>query len=408
MRVVVVLSACHCWLLLLFQGTVRMEHQNLINDHSKKIVSSGISGSDGHKDAMLDLRSLALGQLLWVRGFKCSWWPAQVVDEKNISENIIVNDRIEGGVLVRFYGSYTYAWVDPFADLCKFRESFIENGSDHVKAFQKSLGEILLHIDVNKSSVQVDGMHKNSATSSQCNMSGGGEEPEKSQRQRKLKEKVTKTAKHDEAEQTSSQGKQKEVPKRGKVEETEKTQSLGKTKEKTPKSVKGGEPEQIQAQGKRKTKVLEREKGQKPVQIESEEKRKEKAPKAARSEEPEQIQSKGKRKSAEGEVEIESQGKGKGKIPKNVTDREFQSQGKRKENAIKCAKGEESEQTERKGKKNEKASSDGSQRSRGKTKEKVPYNAQDVREHGSEKTVRQIKLMRQLGLAAPAGSPFGV
>lgn len=79
---------------------------------------------------------------------------------KKLSENIIVNDRIEGGVLVWFYGSYTYAWVDPFLDLYKFSESFLENGFDNVKAFQKSLEEILLRIDVNKPSIQVDGMQK--------------------------------------------------------------------------------------------------------------------------------------------------------------------------------------------------------------------------------------------------------
>ncbi|KAJ0961201.1 hypothetical protein J5N97_000823 [Dioscorea zingiberensis] len=47
------------------------------------------------------------GDTLWTKVNGCSWWPAQVVSEKSISNKH--KRKAEDEVLVRLYGTYEYS-----------------------------------------------------------------------------------------------------------------------------------------------------------------------------------------------------------------------------------------------------------------------------------------------------------
>lgn len=145
---------------------------------------------------------LAPGRLLWAKMDQSPWWPVQIVDERTVSQNCIFNDPMKGGVLARFYGSCIYAWVDPFAYVSHFQESFKEKGSN-LSAFQKALEEeMLLRSKIVKSSVEPNGKSQYPETSTQHKKSGG-EEPA-------IKTATRKRTKPEDLKQSRSQGKQKE------------------------------------------------------------------------------------------------------------------------------------------------------------------------------------------------------
>lgn len=145
---------------------------------------------------------LAPGRLLWAKMDPSPWWPVQIVDERTVSQNCIFNDPIKGGVLARFYGSCIYAWVDPFAYVSHFQESFKEKGSN-LRAFQKALEEeMLLRSKIVKSCVEPNGKSQYPETSSQHNKSGS--------ELLTMKIFTRKRTKREDLKRSRSQGKQKE------------------------------------------------------------------------------------------------------------------------------------------------------------------------------------------------------
>eukprot|EP01018_Ginkgo_biloba_P029693 Gb_27018 [translate_table: standard] len=131
------------------------------NDHKLETMRSSTVSVPGdtclHKGKNLDLGCLAPGYMLWAKMNRSSWWPAQIVDERTVSEKNIVNQKIKGGVLIRFYGSYDFAWVDPLADLSQFEESFKEPNCNPLRVFQKALEEVLLQNKLKNTCKEQDG-----------------------------------------------------------------------------------------------------------------------------------------------------------------------------------------------------------------------------------------------------------
>ncbi|XVE55599.1 hypothetical protein DITRI_Ditri03aG0171900 [Diplodiscus trichospermus] len=78
--------------------------------------------NDGEeKSAALQLEGeVSLGEVIWVKLHENLWWPAQVVDDRSVSESCKPGNRSQGEVLVRLYGSYEYLYADPMKDYSEF------------------------------------------------------------------------------------------------------------------------------------------------------------------------------------------------------------------------------------------------------------------------------------------------
>ncbi|CAL0305595.1 unnamed protein product [Lupinus luteus] len=83
--------------------------------------------------------SLALGDMIWIRLRHGSWWPAQVVDAKNVNKSIKPRKRSPGEVLVRLYGSYKYSYVDPIHCKTNFETILKNNNGSYRDILQQSL-----------------------------------------------------------------------------------------------------------------------------------------------------------------------------------------------------------------------------------------------------------------------------
>ncbi|XP_039120672.1 PC4 and SFRS1-interacting protein-like isoform X2 [Dioscorea cayenensis subsp. rotundata] len=83
------------------------------------------------------------GDTLWTKVNGCSWWPAQVVNDKRISNRF--KRKAEGEVLVRLYGTYEYVSVDPVKSHSEFANKLKQENSKKHEVFQKALEEVLSH-----------------------------------------------------------------------------------------------------------------------------------------------------------------------------------------------------------------------------------------------------------------------
>ncbi|KAH7679607.1 Histone-lysine N-methyltransferase protein [Dioscorea alata] len=83
------------------------------------------------------------GDTLWTKVNGCSWWPAQVVNDKSISNRF--KRKAEGEVLVRLYGTYEYISVDPVKSHSEFANKLKQENSKKHEVFQKALEEVLSH-----------------------------------------------------------------------------------------------------------------------------------------------------------------------------------------------------------------------------------------------------------------------
>ncbi|XP_015885974.3 uncharacterized protein LOC107421278 isoform X2 [Ziziphus jujuba] len=83
--------------------------------------------------------------VIWVKIHKDSWWPAQVVDENSISACNKPCSRAAGQVLVRLYGSYTYLYVDPIKSLSEFNIILKQNDGCYRAIFLKALEQVNSH-----------------------------------------------------------------------------------------------------------------------------------------------------------------------------------------------------------------------------------------------------------------------
>ncbi|KAH7567670.1 hypothetical protein JRO89_XS07G0117300 [Xanthoceras sorbifolium] len=107
---------------------------------------------------------VALGDLLWVKLYGDSWWPAQVFDEDAVSESSKPGYRPAQAVLVRLYGSYEYLYVDPIKCHSEFEMVLKQNNGCCREIFEKALDQELLHFKSGrpkrKASASTDCIHK--------------------------------------------------------------------------------------------------------------------------------------------------------------------------------------------------------------------------------------------------------
>nr|XP_024402020.1 putative oxidoreductase GLYR1 isoform X2 [Physcomitrium patens] len=83
------------------------------------------------------------GQLVWAKFARFPWWPAEIINEKAVIPGTGGNKRINADVLVRFFGTYDYGWVDPKVGLSEFDVKLQERSKIKKKALQKGIEEAL-------------------------------------------------------------------------------------------------------------------------------------------------------------------------------------------------------------------------------------------------------------------------
>ncbi|XP_074279425.1 uncharacterized protein LOC141604816 [Silene latifolia] len=79
------------------------------------------------------------GDVIWVKHQGGSWWPAQIVDEKAVSNRNKPRRKRSEDVLVRLYGSYEYLFVDPVANLVEFDKVLKRHKGSHKEIIQEAL-----------------------------------------------------------------------------------------------------------------------------------------------------------------------------------------------------------------------------------------------------------------------------
>ncbi|XVE95193.1 hypothetical protein REPUB_Repub02eG0075300 [Reevesia pubescens] len=82
---------------------------------------------------------VSLGDLIWVKLHRSSWWPALVVDENSVSKSSKPGSRSEGEVLVRLYGSYEYLYADPMKYYSEFKMILEQNNGSCYDILDKAL-----------------------------------------------------------------------------------------------------------------------------------------------------------------------------------------------------------------------------------------------------------------------------
>ncbi|XP_024382345.1 uncharacterized protein [Physcomitrium patens] len=83
------------------------------------------------------------GQLVWAKFARFPWWPAEIINERAFQPGTGGNRRSNTDVLVRFFGTYDYGWVDPEVGLSEFDVKMQERSRIKKKAFQKGIEEAL-------------------------------------------------------------------------------------------------------------------------------------------------------------------------------------------------------------------------------------------------------------------------
>ncbi|XP_008787437.2 uncharacterized protein LOC103705492 isoform X2 [Phoenix dactylifera] len=85
---------------------------------------------------------LAPGNVVWAKTASHEWWPAEVLDERDILD--CTSNHHVGHVLVQLYGNHEPAWLDPVKDLSQFHYCFGERSKNPLEAFQDALKQALL------------------------------------------------------------------------------------------------------------------------------------------------------------------------------------------------------------------------------------------------------------------------
>ncbi|XVF36599.1 hypothetical protein REPUB_Repub19eG0071000 [Reevesia pubescens] len=97
--------------------------------------------NDGEEEsAVLKLEGeVSLGDLIWAKLNRNTWWPALVVDENSVSESFKPGNRSKGKVLVRLYGSYDYLYADLTKYYSEFKMVLEQNNGSFRDIFDKAL-----------------------------------------------------------------------------------------------------------------------------------------------------------------------------------------------------------------------------------------------------------------------------
>jgi len=83
------------------------------------------------------------GDLVWAKYARFPWWPAQIINERAVQPGKGGPRRTNADVLVRFFGTYDYGWVDPSVGLSEFDVKLQERSKIKKKALQKGVEEAL-------------------------------------------------------------------------------------------------------------------------------------------------------------------------------------------------------------------------------------------------------------------------
>ncbi|KAK6940242.1 PWWP domain [Dillenia turbinata] len=105
---------------------------------------------------------LILGDLIWVRQGGRTWWPALLVDENAVSSCNKPRNRSAGDVLVRLYGSYNYMYVNPTKCRSEFEKFLKRSNCSHAEIFRKALEQKLRRTKQHRSSNQDSSPTENS------------------------------------------------------------------------------------------------------------------------------------------------------------------------------------------------------------------------------------------------------
>ncbi|XP_058088525.1 uncharacterized protein LOC131235330 isoform X8 [Magnolia sinica] len=105
---------------------MEVKHLKNVGNHVGKDSEAATKGGD---DKLR--KEFTLGDIVWIKIYDSSWWPAQVVDENTIGGGEKIEKKMEGGVLTRLYGSYEYLYVDPM----KYHSEFENVGANNSTLF---------------------------------------------------------------------------------------------------------------------------------------------------------------------------------------------------------------------------------------------------------------------------------
>ncbi|XP_021903545.1 putative oxidoreductase GLYR1 isoform X2 [Carica papaya] len=110
---------------------------------SRSASGESNDGKEDREEAAADKLGgkVTLGDLIWVKVGKDTWWPAQVVDENTVTESNKPKNRPAGKVLVRLYGSYQHLYVDPIKCHSQFKIVLEQNNGSHRDIFDKALDQ---------------------------------------------------------------------------------------------------------------------------------------------------------------------------------------------------------------------------------------------------------------------------
>ncbi|XP_010935808.1 uncharacterized protein [Elaeis guineensis] len=86
---------------------------------------------------------LAPGNVVWAKTPSHEWWPAEVMDVRDILD--CTSNHHVSHVLVQLYGNHEPAWLDPVKDLSQFDYCFEERSKNPLEAFQDALKQALLN-----------------------------------------------------------------------------------------------------------------------------------------------------------------------------------------------------------------------------------------------------------------------
>ncbi|CAM6100132.1 unnamed protein product [Calypogeia fissa] len=110
--------------------------------HRKTAKGNGVAEERANGGTLRPSKhSFVTGQLVWAKYARFPWWPALVMDHRGSLEGKGGKPSADTDVLVRFFGTYDYGWIDPFVNLSDFEVKHAERSRPRKKALQKGVEE---------------------------------------------------------------------------------------------------------------------------------------------------------------------------------------------------------------------------------------------------------------------------
>ncbi|KAG9441923.1 hypothetical protein H6P81_017777 [Aristolochia fimbriata] len=120
------------------------------NDHSSTDSDTGPLRHTPIKSTSLSTETyndwVAPGSVVWAKTDSQMWWPAEVIDEREIQSNAS-DQSSDGHVLVQLLQTDRYCWVDPVESLSRFDNCFEKRSCNLKEEFQDALKQALLKVE---------------------------------------------------------------------------------------------------------------------------------------------------------------------------------------------------------------------------------------------------------------------